>query len=338
MAGITDEMFERTVVLPITKEAHYIACQLADVQLTPQKAEQVRLNTLAVTVVNNYLQMMDIPTDVSASYSRKPFMLMFNDVADLVIPEAGRLECRPVKANAETCYFPLEVWNDRIGYIAVQMDEALKEAALVGFTPKVETEELLLEQFQPLQDFLQYINQLLQGVVALSSVDAVQLTNLSQWLQDIFEPGWQTLHSLMKTSQANLAYGGAWRSTKDSATSNEDTQSNTVKRVKVINLNTPQGNYSVVLEVSITPDYKSVPIQKEQETNICLRIKPAVRQTFLPLGLEMMILDDKGDVFDRVQAAREFDYIQLQIGGHPEERFSVRVALDDTNVTEDFII
>lgn len=330
MAGITDEMFERTVVLPITEEARYIARRLAEHLPTPQKAEQVRLNTLAVSVVNNYLQMMDIPIDVSASYSRKPFMLVFNDVADLVIPEVGRLECRPVKANAKTCHFPLEVWDDRIGYIAVQMDEALEEAALVGFTPMVETEELSLEQFQPLQNFLQYINQRLPG--------AVQLTNLSQWLQNIFEPGWQTLKSLMEAPETNLAYGTAWRSAEDNTTESENSQSNTVKRVKVINLNTPQGNYSVILEVSITPGDKSAPTQEEQESSIFLQVKPTVRQTFLPLGLELIVLDDKGDVFERTQAGHEFDYLQLPMGGHPGEQFSVRLALDSTNVTENFII
>lgn len=323
MAGIKDEISDRTIILPITEEAQAVANRLSEGQPTPQKAEQVRLNTLAVSVVNNYLRMMDIPTDITASYSRKPFMVMFNDVADLIVTGLGRLECRPVKAEAQTCHFPVEVWDDRVGYIAVQMDENLQEAALLGFTPTVETEEVSLTQFQPLQDFLWYINPPVQA--------SQQLANLSQWLRNTFEAGWLTLDTLLGTTGANLAFNMRGYRREDSS------EDSATKRGKILNLETLQGNYSVVLAIAVTPGNNPAS-PEEQETDILIRLIPAIAQTFLPVGLELIVLDESGNIVEQAQAMAEEDYLQLPIGGFPGEEFSVRVMLDGISVTEDFVV
>ena len=57
---------EQSIPMPITQEAQQIAIGFANEQPTQQKALQVYLNTLAVCSVNNYLRIMDIPTDLTA--------------------------------------------------------------------------------------------------------------------------------------------------------------------------------------------------------------------------------------------------------------------------------
>lgn len=340
MAGISNEIYESTVVLPITEEARAVARQLASGQPTPQKAEQVKLNTLAVSVVNNYLRMMDIPTDITASYSRKPFLLMLNNVADLMVTGIGRLECRPVKARAQNCYVPVEVWEDRVGYIAVQMDEGLKEAALVGFTQSVEDEEIPLNQFQPLPNFLQHLNQLLPTPVPSSSINVTkQIVNLSQWLQNAFDAGWQTVDSLLSSS-GELRLAASFRSGEKLAAIFEATsiKSNSQGGAKVIHLETPQGNFSVILAVLVTPGDDSVSNTQAQETDIKVRVISGSNETSLPSGLQLTILEESGAIFEETQADSGDNYLQLRISGNESEKFSIRVTLDGISITEDFVI
>lgn len=342
MVGISDEIYQSTVVLPITEEARAVAHQLAQGQPTPQKAEQVRLNTLAVSAVNNYLRMMDIPTDIAASYSRKPFMLLWNDIADLVVTGVGRLECRPVKARAQNCHIPVEVWEDRVGYIAVQMDEGLEEAALVGFTKSVEgveDEEVPLNKFQPLQDFLIHLNQLLPGAKISGSENNIsQLQNLSRWLQNAFDAGWQTIDSLFSSS-GELRLASSFRNENNKLASvfnDTSVKGNSTGGAKVIQLQTPQGNYSIVLAVLVTPG-ESASTTEPQETDIKIRVISADAQ-FLPNGLQLMIQEESGAVFDENQASSTDNYLQLGLGGNKNEKFSIRVALDGISITEDFVI
>src|SRR5919202_532289 len=143
-----NEIEEFALPLPITQVARRTAQEFASQQPTPQKAEQVRLNTLAVYAVNDYLQMMGIPCDLSVGDSWNPITRLCADVADLEITGVGRLECRPLKLHEQTCYIPPEVWSDRIGYVIVQIDESSFEATVLGFTQTASTEELSINQLR----------------------------------------------------------------------------------------------------------------------------------------------------------------------------------------------
>ncbi len=180
MTNTTYRQENFAVPLPITQAARTNAQQFANQQPTAEKAEQVRLNTLAVWVVNEYLQMMDIATDLTASDSWNPVMRLFADVADLAMPNVGRLECRPVGTFDYTCFIPPETWEERVGYVVVQIDESLQEAKLLGFVPHISSEELPLNQLQPPEAFIEHLGQLRQS-------PASTLVNLNQWIVGIFE-------------------------------------------------------------------------------------------------------------------------------------------------------
>jgi hypothetical protein len=72
-------------------------------------------------VVNDYLQMLGIATELSTSNIWKPAIRLTADIADLEIVGVGTLECRPVQKSSQTCYIPAEVWSNRIGYVVVQL-------------------------------------------------------------------------------------------------------------------------------------------------------------------------------------------------------------------------
>jgi hypothetical protein len=83
--------------------------------------------------------------------------------------------------------------------------------------------------------------------------------------------------------------------------------------------------------VELTPE-------SEQRRNILLQVHPAGNQLYLPPSLELTVLDDSGSIFLEAQARSADNYIQLQFRGLPGEEFSVRVALGDASIIEDFVL
>ncbi|MFN6516886.1 MAG: DUF1822 family protein [Nostoc sp. CreGUA01] len=322
MNNSTYQLEDSTLTLPIPQIARITAQQFANQQPNSQKAEQVRLNTLAVWVVNDYLQMMDIPTNLEASDSWNPIMRLSGDVADLEVPLLGRLECRPVKKHQQICSIPPETWEERVGYLVVQFDDLLQEANVLGFVPSVATETLPLRQLQPLEAFIDHMAQLRESPLA-------SLVNLSQWFAGIFETGWQTVESLWNLPEFRPAY--TFRSTDTMEKNALNRPESITKRAKLIDLGIQILNHPVMLIVEITPD-------KNQQTSIHLQLHATGSQIYLPPGVHLTVLDSSGAVFLDAQSRKSDNYIQLQFRGEPREEFSVRVALDGINITEHFRI
>jgi Protein of unknown function (DUF1822) len=199
------------IPLPITGDAKKLAQQFANDLPNPQKAEQVYLNTLAVCTVNNYLRIVGIPTNLSAGNSWNPAARLLANVADLEVTGLGSLECRPMRKSDRFCYVPAEVQDDRLGYIVVQIDDAEQEATLLGFTPAVESEELLVSDLRSIDDLLEYL-------VLPTPQTAKQPTNLNRWLQNIFDAGWETVEMLLNPPQLGYRGSGAAQATTQEAT------------------------------------------------------------------------------------------------------------------------
>ena len=175
MKSQTQTLEDLLIPMAITQEARFLAQEFAKEQPTPPKAEQVYFNTLAVCMVNNYLRILGIPTDLTAGDSWNPVVRLAFDVADLEVTGLGRLECRPLKsgsrkgeliAPSEVCYIPPEVQSDRIGYVAVSLDDEQQEATMLGFVKTVATSELPLSQLQSIDQLLEYLAQLKESDIS----------------------------------------------------------------------------------------------------------------------------------------------------------------------------
>jgi Protein of unknown function (DUF1822) len=322
MSNYTYQLDDFALKLPISQLARRTAQEFANQQPNSHKAEQVRLNTLAVWVVNDYLEMMDIPTNLQASDSWNPIMRLCGNIADLDVPSVGRLECRPVRLHQQICSIPPETWEERVGYLVVQFDELLQEARLLGFISSVATETLPLKQLQPLEAFIDHLDQLRQSPVS-------SLVNLSQWFAGIFETGWQSVESLWNVPELRPAY--AFRSTETVELNTLNRPESITKRAKLIDLGIQIFNQPVMLIVEISPE-------KDQQTSIHLQLHATGNQIYLPPGVHLTVLDSSGAVFLDAQSRKADNYIQLQFRGEPTEQFSVRVAINDTNITEHFRI
>lgn len=165
-----------TVSIALTSKIHEQARRWAIAQNTQPKAKQVYLNTLAVYAVDRYLRDFLIETDLEASESWSPGWLSPPDVADLVVTNVGRLECRPVLRDVTEFRLPESAWDDRVAYVAVRFQESLQAAELVGYLPAPEGEPpstIAISQLLPIADLLTYVQCLEEGNAFLESDDPV---------------------------------------------------------------------------------------------------------------------------------------------------------------------
>lgn len=326
----THELDNYALPLPITLEARSKAQEFASKQPTPQKAEQVRLNTLAVYAVNDYLQLMGISTDLEVGDSWNPITRLCSNVADLEVVEVGRLECRPLRVHEQSCHIPPEVWSDRIGYVVVQINESTLEATVLGFTQTADREEFPLKRLHPVEELIDHLHQHMQEAAATtSSRPSRTKINLNQWLSNIFDTGWQTVESLLNPPGFELAF--RFRNADGAVLTNSESSSIGIQRAKLIDLGMRLLDQPVALVVELVPE-------SEQKTNILLQLHPASNQRYLPPMLQLTVLDEQGVVFLEAQARNADNYIQLQLSGVPGEQFSVKVALGDDSIMEDFVI
>ncbi len=131
---------------------------------------------MAVYAVDRYLRDFLIETDIEASDSWSPGFLSPPDVADLVVANVGKLECRPVIEDATEFRLPESAWDDRVAYVAVRFRESLHQAELLGYLPVPKGEPpttIALNQLLPIADLLGYLQCLEDGHTWLESDDPV---------------------------------------------------------------------------------------------------------------------------------------------------------------------
>lgn len=126
------------LAIPLASFLREKAEEFAAQQTNDHHADRVRRNTLAVGAVNQYLTLLDVATDLSAGDSWNAVIRTGEDVADLVLPGLGRLECRPFAPSEDSVPLPAEVQSDRIGYVAVELAPDLKQARILGFVPSLD--------------------------------------------------------------------------------------------------------------------------------------------------------------------------------------------------------
>ncbi len=309
----TDQAF----ILPITTTARQTAEQFSAQQTTHEKKEQVRLNTLAVWVVHDYLAMMGIPCDLDASDSWNPVVRAVADVADLEVAGSGRLECRPIRTSEKTCQLPPEVWVDRIGYLVVQISDDLRRANLMGFMPIAATAHIHLNQLSPLESLLAHLSEFSLAQPATPDGNWHQI---GQWLQDVFSGGWQTVDSLLGHNGLALSFRRAEVGEPKAVTEGQ------VQQAKLI----PLSRVSVVLVVDCYP--------QDHQRLFCVQVHPLANGVCLPVDLRLVIADDVDHPLLEAQANPDDDCLQLQFSGYPGERFSVAVTLGEESITERFIV
>lgn len=319
------------ITMPLTLRHQQRADAMCRAQSTPTKAKQVFLNALAVQAVADYLQCMGIQTDLDSSAIWNPAIQVLSDTGSLLLPTYGVLECRPVLPDTECCRIPPDVWSDRIGYIAVQVNHELTEAYLVGFLAAVTEQEVPLSQFLPIDALLDVLYDASTTVpgITLQRQITESITHLYLWLQDQVVAGWDVLDGLMQEPQPNLSFRSA------------ELKQAWVIRGKQVSLPAPvvrSQHYSdmqspteqVMLSIGILPLNK-------KDVEILVRVHPTAPSTHLPQDLLIQVLDEQGTCVMHAQA-RQTDMIQLTFKGIWGDEFGLQLSIGEWSFTEAFII
>jgi hypothetical protein len=300
-----NSMQSNYINVPLPQNAHRWAEEFAAEQISLKKGKQVYLNTLAVYAVRSYLEWLNIETSLNKGDSWHRGMRAIFDVADLVLPGIGKLECRPVLPGESAIILPSEVIEDRIGYVALQFNEQLDSVELLGFATKAQAATI-------------QVAQLLNIDVLVDTIYKFSLSvNLRQWLEGIFNPDWQS---------PELVFAENFRRSNTISQKQINPQLSHISRAKVINLGS-----QVVMLVQVTPT-------QTEAFDIRLRVYPGEDVTHLPPGLQMIILDEAENTCMEAQARNADDWVELEFNCQHEEKFRVKLVLGNTEATEDFAV
>ena len=330
-----------TLPVPIGRDALRFAKQFATEQATPEKGKQVYLNTLAVVAVRDYLRWLSIPTAIERGDCWHPAKRAMFNVADLVLPPLGKLECLPIlPQEKDFLEIPPESADNRLGYVAVRFGEELKQVELLGFVSAQEIayppEPVPLAKLNPIDDLIDTIDW------------HRKWANLWQHLS---QPEWQPVELLLAPSRRSL--GISTRSarnfrTKQSLESGpsrgevgEGERADSVKkprplaqsfsRGKVIEWENDNLNIVLLLTVKIGED-------STEEIDVKIRLYPHEENTYLPEGLEVSVVDESGVVCMKTQAREQDGWIELELGCEPQEQFSLQIILNGNKAVENFKI
>ncbi|MBW4497475.1 MAG: DUF1822 family protein [Oscillatoria princeps RMCB-10] len=138
--------------------------------------------------------------------------------------------------------------------------------------------------------------------------------NLGQWLQQAFETGWQAVEEVLKPQQLDCGFRSA-----------------EIRRAKLIELGAEPARHPVALSVTLKPE-------GEGKTGIFVGAHAAGDETYLPEELKLSLLSPAGEVLYEERADSARDFLEVGLAGESGELFSVKLALGDASVTEDFAI
>lgn len=315
-----------------------IAKAISERQEDPGRSSMVYQNSLATYAANFYLRCMGIPVDLGNSDSQDILFQMLSDTGALLLKDMGKLECRPVAHDANAMYVPEAVWGDRIGYLAVQLNQAGSEARLLGFVKAVESTTVPLNQLGSLSALLDHLEQLdsqtqAQAEKVLTThaarfLEKSPVNRLSQWLDRTFESGWQLVEDLK--DEWSISQGEPAIAFRQSSSTQSLADAEVIQRGKVLKFSDQGKQSQLKLLVGFRP-------QVTDEYEVRVRLTPTHTPYLIP-GIKLFLLDDtKAEVF-QAQTRAQNDSLQFIFSGGIGDEFSIKVAHENTTFEEVFVI
>ena len=148
------------------------------------------------------------------------------------------------------------------------------------------------------------------------------LVNLSQWFQQLFEAGWQSVDELLNTQLG----GSLVFDVRSSFTSRETA---VINGVKLIDLGMHLSGQTLALLLALS-------LESDDKIGVMVQVHPTEQEKYLPSHLKLMLMES-GKVLQAVQSRSQDYYIQLnRFKGLPGTCFSIQLTLGDFSITEDF--
>ena len=284
-------------------------------QSQAEKAKQVYLNTLAVSIASSYLNLLGWSTSLEQSDCWNPILQTMMDVADLYIPSYGKLECRAVLSGADEVMIPSEVWSDRIGYLIVMLDRDFKQGQILGFLKQVQQPQIALQQLEPLSNFPAYLCQ-------QRRIQPTHTATLSGWVDGIIDSGWQQLDEIF-TPPLVMNFRSKQELAQPPAAGVSQSG------VKLISLGT-KVEHTITLILNIQS-------LNHAEFNVSVKVSNYQPNEYLPEGLELVIVD-RASIPVMIAQANQTQTIEFCFSGERKEQFSVEISWDEYFIVEKFTI
>jgi hypothetical protein len=151
--------------------------------------------------------------------------------------------------------------------------------------------------------------------------------NLGQWWQNIFESGWQSLDAFLSRDSVQVAVSFRHRRSQR----NQERQVY-VEGIKVIDLGIELNHQAVALLVGLARE-------TEERVGVRVQLYPVGETPILPPNIRVALLSQSGAILQEYQARIHDNLIQLKRFTCPVgKQFSIRVALGEFSITEDFAI
>jgi len=306
---------QTSFTIPLSMEAHEKANQRKKGISNTENAKKIYLNTLASYAVKYYLDCMGFETNCSDADKSNPWMLSLIDLADLELKNVGKIECRPVLPDAEYLEIPTEVRSHRVAYVAVQFNQSLKEATILGFTTQT-LAKVPLSQLESVDNLLDY----------LTTKEKAAKVNISQWLEGVFTAGWLNVEEIFNPRELSLRFARNFSVTK----------------CKKIDIGLHLNDESVVLVVKLNPKNKEITDIKNQnkgEIDIIVQVQADTeRSVSLPPGLKLVVTDENGQEVDAAVSRLNDNWMDIELSAELNEEFSVDIILGESKVTENFVV
>jgi len=154
------------------------------------------------------------------------------------------------------------------------------------------------------------------------------LINLSEWLKnpESSQYHWQPVELFLSNQEGNLS--SRYASAPRSRSADAETPTRSVSKVREI----PLPGHPLVLIINCQ-------LESDGRRDILVRLYPSTEeQTYLPQGVQLIILDESGEVFLEAQSRSADNWIQLEFRGEAGEPFSIKVVFGDLSVTDNFAI
>ncbi|MEB3277599.1 MAG: DUF1822 family protein [Lyngbya sp.] len=141
--------------------------------------------------------------------------------------------------------------------------------------------------------------------------------DLSRWLENLFETGWQSIEALFPQRESNAVIF-------------RRTAQREVQRIKQISIGNLETSNLVVLLVGLSPE-------TDGRLGVRIQLHPQPNNLYLPAYTRLTLRSESGEVLREVVARTQDNYIQIpRFKCPPGYRFSIEIAWEDTSVTEYF--
>jgi hypothetical protein len=299
--------------IPLSIEAHAKANQRRQGISNTDNAKKIYLNTLAVYAVNYYLDCMGFETNYSNANDNNPWMLNLIDLADLEVTNIGKIECRPVLPDAEYLEIPTEVRTDRVAYVAVQFNQSLKEATILGFTTQT-LAKFPLNQLQSVDNLLDY----------LTAKEQSAKVNIREWMKGVITEGWLNVEEIFNPRELSFRCARNFSVTK----------------CKTVDIGLRLNGKSVVLIVELNHKNKDITnIKNNSEIDIIIKVHPEPNKgVYLPPGLKLAVIDEDGKEVDTVISRQNDNWVEIQLSAELNEEFCVEIILGESKVIQEFVV